>query len=959
MIVLVIPVLAIIVITVHDLLRRPTLRRLAFRNAVRRPGEAGLVLIGSLLATAIITASFIVGDTLGASIRDFARTQLGPVDEIVRVVDAKDLPPVAQALASPVRGSDGVVSMVRTGASAATVSGRARAEPSAALNEIDFEAARRFGRDPAATGLADAGPTPTGDQAVIGKDLADSLEVTPGDKVRVFAYGNSRTFTVRQVVPRVGLAGFWVERGSDSPNLFVAPGTIAALAAGSTVPGAAPPTGMVLVSNDGGIFAGADATPTVASGLRERLKGVPNADLQTVKQDLLDNADAGADSFTQLFGGIGAFSVIAGILLLVNIFVMLADERKSELGMLRAVGMKRNHLVRAFGMEGALYAVVASVIGALAGIGVGRAIVVIAQRIFNSGDEDFQISMRFTAKPGSIVIGMVIGAVISLLTVWGASIRIGRLNIIRAIRDQAEPPVRRQRPRTVILAAAGVLLGGLMFVSGAAGKSWFPTLVGIPIAALSAIPLLSRVLPRRPVVSLACIVALVWGIGVFTFLPSVFQEADIPIFVVQGVILVAAAVMLITTNDDVAVQATERLAVSNRTLAARLGLAYPLARKFRTAMLLGMYALVIFTLTFLAVFSKLFSDQTPRFTRELSAGYSVVLDSNRANPATAETLEQQPGVAAATPLLRAFPEFSTAKHPEPDHWPLSGFSAGLLSRGTIGLSSHLARFPTERATWQAVLADPSLTIVPDFFLQEGGGPPSSTLHPGDKVTVYNRGSGQQRVLTVAGITDSDFVNNGVLVNAEFARSFFGPDAVPERQYVAVHANADPERVADDLTGRLLAQGVDAKTFASVIHDGLKQNEGFFTLMQGYLALGLLIGIAGLGVVMVRAVRERRRQIGMLRAMGFSHRVVRSSFLFEAAFVAIQGTVLGVVLGLIVSYQLLVNSSAFGDQRLGFSVPWAALLIVLSLVVLASLAAAFTPANQASRIKPAVALRIAD
>jgi ABC-type antimicrobial peptide transport system permease subunit len=130
-------------------------------------------------------------------------------------------------------------------------------------------------------------------------------------------------------------------------------------------------------------------------------------------------------------------------------------------------------------------------------------------------------------------------------------------------------------------------------------------------------------------------------------------------------------------------------------------------------------------------------------------------------------------------------------------------------------------------------------------------------------------------------------------------------------------------------------------------------------MQGYLALGLVIGIAGLGVVMVRAVRERRRQIGVLRALGFSRAVVRMAFLVEAGFIAVQGVVIGVGLALIVSYQLLVQSDVFGDQGIGFTVPWVSLAILLAATLAASIAATLVPAQQASRIRPAVALRIAD
>ena len=67
------------------LVRRPVLRRLALRNLVRRPRETMLVILGSLLGTAIMTGSFVVGDTFTSSIRRGAFEQLGPIDEVVSV----------------------------------------------------------------------------------------------------------------------------------------------------------------------------------------------------------------------------------------------------------------------------------------------------------------------------------------------------------------------------------------------------------------------------------------------------------------------------------------------------------------------------------------------------------------------------------------------------------------------------------------------------------------------------------------------------------------------------------------------------------------------------------------------------------------------------------------------------------------------------------------------------------
>jgi putative ABC transport system permease protein len=131
----------------------------------------------------------------------------------------------------------------------------------------------------------------------------------------------------------------------------------------------------------------------------------------------------------------------------------------------------------------------------------------------------------------------------------------------------------------------------------------------------------------------------------------------------------------------------------------------------------------------------------------------------------------------------------------------------------------------------------------------------------------------------------------------------------------------------------------------------------FQLFQGYLAMGLLVGIAGIAVVMVRAVRERRRQIGTLRALGFPAQSVGRSFAIEAGYVALQGTVIGVLLALLTLYTIVTRSDAMGDLQ--FAVPIAQLSILLAATVAASLLATVAPALSATRIRPAVALRMTD
>jgi ABC-type lipoprotein export system ATPase subunit len=105
------------------------------------------------------------------------------------------------------------------------------------------------------------------------------------------------------------------------------------------------------------------------------------------------------------------------------------------------------------------------------------------------------------------------------------------------------------------------------------------------------------------------------------------------------------------------------------------------------------------------------------------------------------------------------------------------------------------------------------------------------------------------------------------------------------------------------------------------------------------------------------LRERRREIGVLRSLGFSGVAVRRAFVAESSFVALEGIGIGAAVRLITVWRV-INANAFGSG-LSFSVPWSELTVLVVGTLVASLIATAIPAIQASRIRPAVALRIAD
>ena len=177
--------------------------------------------------------------------------------------------------------------------------------------------------------------------------------------------------------------------------------------------------------------------------------------------------------------------------------------------------------------------------------------------------------------------------------------------------------------------------------------------------------------------------------------------------------------------------------------------------------------------------------------------------------------------------------------------------------------------------------------------------------------------------------------------------------------IAPTPNTDPDELAAVLTADLTDHGADAESLRAVVDRSLGASRAFMALAQGFVALGLVIGVGGLGVVMVRAVRERRRQIGMLRAMGLPSRTVRRAFVAESAFVAARGLLIGGGLALLSCWLLATRSSAIGESSIPFSAPWGTIGAMLAVALTASLAATAVPAARAARIRPAVALRVTE
>ena len=86
--------------------------------------------------------------------------------------------------------------------------------------------------------------------------------------------------------------------------------------------------------------------------------------------------------------------------------------------------------------------------------------------------------------------------------------------------------------------------------------------------------------------------------------------------------------------------------------------------------------------------------------------------------------------------------------------------------------------------------------------------------------------------------------------------------------------------------------MQADALKDTLHDLVAANVTMNRLVIGFMGLGLIVGVAALGVITARAVVERRQHIGVLRAIGFRKQMVQLTFLLESSFVALTSIVVG-------------------------------------------------------------------
>ena len=834
-----------------------------------------------------------------------------------------------------------------------------------------------------------------------------------------------------------------------------------------------------IAATDGGtqaiIFKVAEASgePALTASVFKSLGGLVEIRVDPIKNRSLQFAEAISSGIVVFFTIFGSFSIIVGLLLIFLVFVMLAASRTTEMGIARAIGTKRRHLVQMFTYEGLVYSLGASIVGT--GLGILASMLLIQMMIRAFADSD-DVTFFYSVTFRSIVVAFSAGFVLTALTVTISAYRVSKLNIVVAIRGLSqefvsdEVPSTLQRAKTVLkwvfgpLTFAvdtwrlwrdgyGVISRVFIFFSLLLIVPWIVVLIskvfkffqpwlasGWPLLPVGLILAFAGLDPEKGVDNFAYDSAALVAVGVTLSIVSIglmvrrilayrgyreeFQkrvsmsliglamltfyslpfdalenitgelEGGPEMFILSGVSLVAASVWVVMHNADVLVWIISRITGQWGSLrpVVKTAIAYPMSARLRTGLTLAMFSLVIFTMMIFAILINL-GNVIRDDPDKASGGFDIrgvikpelpiddpyaVIDGN-GNDLSVSDFELITSQAKLRVEVRQADGELIFKR------------ARIRASDEVWLRNNLFQFThwdpaygqTSEEIWQSVANDPGLAVVAAGIIREedGWGPPRGDsvfqltgIEPDEKgeisgVDITLRppvGQGaSDRLVTrkVVGVLDefADYFENNQGSSNDIYMHYSVLEELSEKTVPFTDYKfriTDPSR-ADELTRLLetvfIDHGMTAKSTLESIDQEQAQTNAFNQLFQGFMGLGLLVGVAALGVIAFRAVVERRQSIGMMRAIGYKARMVQLQFLMESGVVAVLGSLLGIGLGTLMAWNIYKSISQ-ESAGVTFSIPIVNVAAIVLVAVVFSLLNTMLPARQASGIKPAEALR---
>lgn len=645
--------------------------------------------------------------------------------------------------------------------------------------------------------------------------------------------------------------------------------------------------------------------------------------LQPVKEDSLATASGEGGLFRSLLLVLALLVLLAAVGGTVDLMLSLVRERGAELAQLRAAGASRASLQRAVVTETAVYGGVGGLLGAALAVPFGHALATaLADHLssLDAGRGREQVHLQATVRPLTVVLGVAVVVGTACLAGRAAARRALTAEPDQLLRGDVVSAQQRGPARPIALLALGSA------ALGAGGGALLYLGLTLLLASLWLWQRRRSDIDRR-----AAVLGLGWSVGGAALLGDFSQgvQAGFGVLAVAGEVAVVCATVLALPQLRRVMGLVRLYAGRGQTQLALLAAGAQAERsRERSGLGIAVVAGAIFGVVALSVLGSAAALPVDR----QSGGFTAIGTAVAGVDAAAL---QRAGPTVAVPHAdlpeRGYRVEDTDGKRMTVPYPvrLLATEADLVSQQRWGLASSLPAYPTAAQALTAVITDGNKAVVDRFARPEGA-------EPGDDV-VLDLGAGPRRFRLIA-VLDT-FLLNGVMVSdAAFREQGLGHG----NTFVLSRGSAAAVQAAGFRTGLAM------KPVQQAADDVVAVNRSFTDVFALMVALALVVVVASMAAGVVRAARERRGELAVLRALGLDRRRVAVLLGAEPLLVTLVGLVIGAGVGITVLWVLF--STGFSDLPFVLDAPQLGLLLGATAGV-ALVAVALAAGASARRIGP--------
>lgn len=213
-------------------------------------------------------------------------------------------------------------------------------------------------------------------------------------------------------------------------------------------------------------------------------------------------------------------------------------------------------------------------------------------------------------------------------------------------------------------------------------------------------------------------------------------------------------------------------------------------------------------------------------------------------------------------------------------------------------------------------------------------------------TVKVRFAGGEAELKVTAIYKAQFPEGGFLVDNSTLEAHV-TDQYDKKVFVSMDDTVSLEAARTSIESVTSSYpNADIQDQAGFKYDITSRIDSMLNLVYGLLGLAVLIALMGIANTLALSVHERRREIGLLRAVGMTRGQVRSAVRWESVLIALLGVALGTVLAVASAWGIV---HALKEDVPVFEIPQTQLVVIAAMAAAAGVLAAFGPARRASKL----------